>query len=293
MRGLLTQIERHAREEAIGRKPRVAIGTTNTESVRFRQSLEIAGETADITLVGGEIEGYDSADVPSGNATAAITRLFSLAKEQKVDAIVRGQIDYITFHKQFRSAFPELDRDVMCICLLRSDKHEWFMAPVVHHDETGVEGRCYLARQAARICRQLGLAPTIGILAADDPEGYGEQISRALPIAQTILADYKSAKTIVEILRSEHLDATVFPLRIDEAVSRCNVVVPMDGIIGNFLHRALGYIGGVEMGGCISLTRRVVSIETSRFNDAFETAILMAAALVNLGGPNVAEFPEH
>jgi predicted methyltransferase MtxX (methanogen marker protein 4) len=293
MKGLLRQIEYHAREQRLGRKARVAVGTAKADSVRFRQSLEVATEIADITLVGGQIQGYESADVPSSDASAVAARLFSLAKEQTVDAIVRGQIDYVTFHQQLRNAFPELDRDVMCICLLRSDKHEWFMAPVVHHDETGVEGRCYLARQAARICRQLGLAPSIGILAADDPEGYGEQISRALPIAQTILADYKSAKMIEEILRSEHLDATVFPLRIDEAVSRCNVVVPMDGIIGNFLHRALGYIGGVEMGGCISLTRRVVSIETSRFNDAFETAILMAAALVNLGGPNVAEFPEH
>jgi predicted methyltransferase MtxX (methanogen marker protein 4) len=292
MRGLLRQIERHARERTIGRKPRVAIGTTNTNSARFRQSLEVATEVADIILVGGQIQGYESADVLSSDGSAVAARLFSLAKQQTVDAIVRGQIDYVTFHQQFRNAFPELDRDVMCISLLRSDKHEWFMAPVVHHDETGVEGRCYLARQAARICQQLGVVPSIGILAADDPEGYGEQIFRALPIAQTVLADYKNAKAIEEVLRGEHLHATVFPLRIDEAVNRCNVVVPMDGIIGNFLHRALGYIGGVKMGGCISLTRRLVSIETSRFNDAFETAIQMATALVNLGGPNVAEFPE-
>lgn len=293
MKGLLRQIERYARQRTIGRKPWVAIGTTNTDSARFRQSLEIATEAADIILVGGQIQGYESADVPSRDGSAIAARLFSLAKEQKVDAIVRGQIDYITFHQQFRKAFPELARDVMCISFLRSEKHEWFMAPVVHHDETGIEGRCYLARQAAKICQQLSVAPSIGILAADDPEGYGEQIGKALPIAETVLADYKNAKAIEEVLRSEHLDATVFPLRIDEAVNKCNVVVPMDGIIGNFLHRALGYIGGVEMGGCISLTRRVVSIETSRFNDAFETAILMAAALVNLGGPNVAEFPEQ
>ena len=292
MKGLLRQIERHARERTIGRKARIAIGTTNADSARFRQSLEVVAETAGVILVGGQIQGYESADVPSSDASAVAARLFSLAKEQTVDAIVRGQIDYVTFHRQFRNAFPELDRDVMCISLLRSEKHEWFMAPVVHHDETGVEGRCYLARQAARICRQLGLAPSIGILAADDPEEYGEQISRALPIAQTVLTDYKDAKAIEEVLRGEHLDATVFPLRIDAAVSRCNVVIPMDGILGNFLHRALGYIGGVEMGGCISLTRRVVSIETSRFNDAFETAILMATAMVNLGGPNVTEFPE-
>jgi predicted methyltransferase MtxX (methanogen marker protein 4) len=292
MKGLLRQIEHHAREHRLGRKARVAIGATRADSARFRQSLEVATEIADIILVGGQIQGYESADVHSSDGSTVAARLFSLAKEQKVDAIVRGQIDYVTFHKQFRNAFPELDRDVMCISLLRPDKHEWFMAPVVHHDETSVEGRCYLALQAARICEQLGLAPSIGILAADDPEGYGEQISRALPIAQTVLTDYKNAKAIEEVLRSGHLDATVFPLRIDEAVNSCNVVVPMDGIIGNFLHRALGYIGGVEMGGCISLTRRVISIETSRFNDAFETAIQMAAALVNLGGPNVAEFPE-
>jgi predicted methyltransferase MtxX (methanogen marker protein 4) len=74
---------------------------------------------------------------------------------------------------------------------------------------------------------------------------------QGLAIARTVAADFDNAKAIEKALRNEKLDATVFPLKIDEAIAKCNVVVPMDGMIGNFLHRSLGHIGGVEMGGCI------------------------------------------
>jgi predicted methyltransferase MtxX (methanogen marker protein 4) len=291
MQGLLEQIRFHAGRQVLGRKPRIAIGAVKAESPRFQQTLAASTKWADLTLVGGYVSGYKSAVVSSDDARVAAEQLFALAKRGEVDAIVRGQIDYIVFHNKFRKAFPDLARDVMCVSLLRSSQSEWFMAPVVHHDDASVEGRCFLARQAARICTQLGSIPRIAILAADDPKGYAEQEERGLPIARIVTADFANAKAIEDVLRAENLDATVFALKIDEAITKCNIVVPMDGIVGNFLHRSLGYVGGIEMGGCFSLTRRIISIETSRFSDAFETAIEAACAMANLGGLDVVEYP--
>jgi predicted methyltransferase MtxX (methanogen marker protein 4) len=291
VQGLIERIEHHARQRSLERKPRIAIGAVKSGSPRFRQTLDACAQWTNLTLVGGHVDGFKSATMSSNDPSVVAAKLFALAKSGEVDAIVRGQIDYVIFHTEFRKAFPELVRDVMCVSLLRSSKSEWLMAPVVHHDDTSVEGRCYLARQAARICIQLGIVPRIAILAADDPKGYTEQIEKGLAIARTIIDDYDQAKMIEDVLQKEKLDATVYPLKIDDAIAKCNIVVPMDGIIGNFLHRSLGYVGGVQMCGCFSLTRNLVSIETSRFSDAFETAIEAACAMVSLGGLDVAEYP--
>jgi predicted methyltransferase MtxX (methanogen marker protein 4) len=291
MQGILDRIQYHAMHRTLGRKPRIAIGATKAESARFRQTLEASKDWADLTLVGAHSNEYRCASVLSDDPCVVASRLFELARDHEVDAIVRGQIDYIVFHSEFRKAFSELRRDLMCISLLHSSKSEWFMTPVVHHDDASVEGRCYLARQAVKICTQLGVVPRVGILAADDPKGYTEQIEKDLPIAKTIIEDFNRAKAIESILRKEKIDAAVYALKIDDAIANCNIVVPMDGILGNFLHRSLGYVGGVEMCGCFSLTQKITSIETSRFSDAFETAILAACAMANLGGLDVVEYP--
>jgi predicted methyltransferase MtxX (methanogen marker protein 4) len=84
----------------------------------------------------------------------------------------------------------------------------------------------------------------------------------------------------------------MYPLRIDLAAKECNIVVPMDGIVGNFVCRALIGLGGASMVGGFSLTNRLVSLDTSRQNDQFTMSIAAAAAMCNLGGMPVAEYHE-
>jgi predicted methyltransferase MtxX (methanogen marker protein 4) len=82
----------------------------------------------------------------------------------------------------------------------------------------------------------------------------------------------------------------LFPLRIDFAASECNIVVPMDGIVGNFVCRSLAYLGGATLVGGFTLTNRFVSLDTSRSNDRFCVAIQSAVAMANVGGMPVEEY---
>ena len=82
----------------------------------------------------------------------------------------------------------------------------------------------------------------------------------------------------------------IYPLKIDVAATECNIVVPMDGILGNFVCRSLISLGGATMVGGFGLTPRFVSIDTSRSIENFTPAIEAAVAMCNLGGMPVDEY---
>jgi predicted methyltransferase MtxX (methanogen marker protein 4) len=103
--------------------------------------------------------------------------------------------------------------------------------------------------------------------------------------------DHDEAVAIVSRLRDEGISqVSLFPLRIDSAIKECNVVIPMNGILGNFIFRALCYVERATVGGAFSLTRRLISIDTTRFGDAFAIPIQSAAAMVRIGGIPVEEY---
>jgi predicted methyltransferase MtxX (methanogen marker protein 4) len=204
----------------------------------------------------------------------------SLVQKKQVDAIVRGQIYYTDYHESMKQSFG-LKRDVMCPCLIKDHcGNEWFITPVVQSDDCSVSGRVYLATQAAKICTKLGVEPKIGVLAADTERGY-------LTSVDTSLDD---AETIVGLIESEQYKCKAYPLRIDAAASECNIVVPMDGTVGNFVCRSLVYLGDATMVGGFSLSNRLVSLDTSRLNDQFTMSIAAAAAMCNVGGMPISEY---
>lgn len=273
MKGLFAAIEDHALQV----RRRVAVGSVQA-TANLLASFNSASRFAEIVSVGVRVDGFES--VLSGNEEAAADQLIRLAKETKVDAVIRGQIYYTHYHNSIRRHFG-VARDLMCPCLLRDlRENEWFITPVVHHDDDSRDGRCYLAIQAAKICKQLGVEPLIGVLAADNERGY----------LKTVDASLDDAEAIVTTLVSRGYNCKMYPLRIDLAAAECNIVVPMDGIVGNFICRSLSYLGGATLVGGFTLTPRFISIDTSRSADQFTSAIMSAVAMCNVGGMPVDEY---
>jgi predicted methyltransferase MtxX (methanogen marker protein 4) len=274
MNGLFSAIRTTA---SISRK-HVAIGVVKPPTPALVTGLKEATKFADIVVVGTPVEGFES--IPAGGDRAASDGLMSLIQKKQVHAIVRGQIYYTDYHESMKLAFG-FTRDVMCPCLLRDIcGNEWFITPVVHHDDDSVDGRCYLATQAANICTRLGVEPVVGVLAPDSERGFMREVDEGLD----------EAEAIVKKLTARGLKAKMFPLRIDSAASETNIVVPMDGIVGNFVCRSLAYLGGATLVGGFTLTNRIISLDTSRSNDRFLPAIESAAAMANLGGMPVEEY---
>lgn len=82
----------------------------------------------------------------------------------------------------------------------------------------------------------------------------------------------------------------MYALLINKAAEKCNIVIPMDGIVGNFVCRSLAYLGGATLVGGFSLTPRFVSLDTLRCGDQFHHAIIAAVAMCNVGGMPVEEY---
>ena len=273
MNGLFNAIASHAAAS----KKRVAIGIIKP-TAEVIAGLKEAEGIANIIVVGTAVEGFES--IEEDTERKASDRLMSLVQSKRADAIVRGQIYYTHYHDSMNARFG-FKRDVMCPYLLRDYRgNEWFITPVVQHDDRSVEGRCYLAAQTARICERLGVKPQIGVLAADIDTGYDESVDKSLV----------EAKQIFQKLEAQGYNAKEFPLRIDSAAFESNIVVPMDGTVGNFVYRSLGYLGGATLVGGFTLTNLFVSIDTSRAQESFFLAIESAVAMVNVGGMHIEEY---
>jgi predicted methyltransferase MtxX (methanogen marker protein 4) len=274
MTGLLAAIRGKARQS----RRRVAIGVTQL-TPELMYNLWKAKGFAEIIPVGKVIPGFESKD--EKDECSSCDRLVSLVKNREVDAIIRGQLYYTYYHDSMKHHFG-FKRDVMCPSLLRDAcGHEWFITPVVHTDDVSIDGRCYLATQAARICTKLGIDPVIGVLAADNERGYSEIVDRSLDDAEAIVLRLKT---------QGYNDCAMYALQINKAAEKCNIVIPMDGIVGNFVCRSLAYLGGATLVGGFSLTPRFVSLDTSRCGDQFHPAIETAVAMCNLGGMPVEEY---
>lgn len=275
MNGLFGAIRTHALLD----KKRVAIGMLDP-ALGIIESLEEAKQFANIIVVGTPIDGFDS--IEEKNERKASDCLIALLQSKRVDAIVRGQIYYTHYHDSMNEYF-EFKRDVMCPYLLRDHcRNEWFITPVVHHDDASVDGRCYLSSQTARICEALGNNAVIAVLAPDKKSemGYSDVVDKGILDAEAIVAK----------LISDGFNARMVELRIDLAASGANIVVPMDGIVGNFVYRSLGSLGGATLVGGFTLTNRFVSIDTSQSQKGFSHAIESAVAMANLGGMPVDEY---
>jgi len=281
MNGLFAAMESAARKA----RPKIAVGVLD-DNERLRAGL-IAGQTyAEVVTVGARIDSFDNYDCQSANEIAS--KLFELSATGIADGVVRGQVDYTSYHRQMNDAFDLKPArhgmtDIMCPYLLRDSRgDEWFITPMVQHDDASVEGKVYLVTSCAAILEAFGIEPKVGVLAGDnvDERGYLASVDQSID----------EAEIVVNRLREGGVAAEFFGLRIDEAARHCNVVVPIDGTIGNFIYRSLGYVGGDELVGGISLTNRLISLDTSRYNDSFGLAILGASALANLGGVPVQEY---
>lgn len=281
MNGLFDAIEIAARKS----RPTIAVGVLRSTS-RLRQGLLDSQAYAEVVTVGAHVDSFCNYACKSEDEIAS--KLFELSLTGIVTAIVRGQVGYTSYHKQMNAALDLKPSkhgmmDIMCPYLLRDARgDEWFITPMVQHDDASVEGKLYLVSCCAAILESLGIKPVVGVLAGDnqDERGYLESVDQSID----------QAEKVVMGLSERGISAEFFGLRIDEAAKHSNVVVPIDGTIGNFIYRSLGYIGGADLVGGVSLTNRLISMDTSRYNDSFGLAILMASALANVGGVPVNEY---
>jgi predicted methyltransferase MtxX (methanogen marker protein 4) len=125
------------------------------------------------------------------------------------------------------------------------------------------------------VLEEWNVTPSFGLLAADFTEDKGE-----LDIVDKSIEETEELAAELNRRYGSRYSVKNYAHLINEAVENSNFIVPIDGIIGNFIYRTLLYLGGAtEYGSPVLIEENI--IDNSRYNDRFSTHIIMAAARAN------------
>jgi predicted methyltransferase MtxX (methanogen marker protein 4) len=220
-------------------KPTIAVGLKESDA-EIVASLMKSKEYAEIRLVGPEslpaIVGFEVIAVQDPHKTLA-----ELLINGEVDGIVRGTID----DKRTIEAYQDLteEKDTTCPTGMRGpdlDKPEFFLCPVVNDDGWCREQRLKQARDTADFLRRWepDAEPSIAIytaIRADTSHSKIPAIDQTRPDADWIVSELTAGG-----YQAENVD-----IDLDKQLQsgKHNIHVPVNGMVGNQIVRALMYCG--------------------------------------------------
>lgn len=257
--------------QAARKRRKIGIGILR-DTEEMLEHLEIAKRYADITIAGKKIEGYKH--LGSGDSEEENSKiLIDTYKHGKIDGIVRGHIKWGPFFHYLKRTFKHDVAQEIALMKTR-DGHEFFLGPGDQFEGHTNEEKLDLIEKAAPIMEEWKVKPKIGLLAADFTEDRGDH-----PIVDKSIDE---TEALLKTLKEKGYDAKNYAHLIPDAVKESNFVVPIDGILGNFIYRTLLYLGGAtEYGSPVLIPENV--IDNSRYNDRYSTQIIMAVARANRG----------
>lgn len=256
-------ISEYILKKAKEKRARVAIGLVKVTD-GIIDSLKRASEFADIVVVGEEVKGFENI-----KTTKAEEVLPKLLLNKEVSGIVRGNMPA-------GPMMPILAKGLGYEKILRTaiiknvDGKEYFFTPASVFEGNTMNERLWMARETVLFSKSIGLEPTVGVLSFGRTNGRSEMVDQNID----------EAHCIVKQLTNEGFEAEWCGYRIDTAVKKFNIIVPPDGIVGNFVWRSITQFGGAIDIGDFGLIQEVF-VDDSAYWDDYYQPIIFATALVN------------
>jgi len=253
------------------RRNRVGIGITRPTD-NIIPYLEKTQQFCDPILVGREVPGFESivSDQPH-------EILFNLLKENKVEAIIRGQVSSEPFRDSFNSFYGGKVNpgDAFVGVVEDSEGRAFLVSPITNNRGWDNDDKMMLINASAGLLDRLGMPVKIGILCFSREEGlhYGKDF-----IKKTFL----EANELVDLFKDKY-DIKNYGIDFEIALAQgCTVIIEPNGGTGNQVVRSLVFLDAIRnYGGPILNADRVI-IESMRNSDDFSDHFLLAAALGNL-----------
>ncbi len=85
------------------------------------------------------------------------------------------------------------------------------------------------------------------------------------------------ALKVVEVVRSEHINAHHAEILIENAAKECDIIIGPDGISGNLMFRTLHFLGNGKALGAPVLNIGHTYIDTSRAKASYIDSIALAS----------------
>lgn len=249
--GIVANLESWARKNTA--RVGVGVGGSFEDAKVIEEAGLLAGDYAEVVMVKSE--------------QALVTQL----KKGQIDAAVRGTLKAANTLSEVKKAFnPEfLTRGSIIECNAR----EFFLTPVGIDEGWSANEKVFAAIGCAGILRGLDIDPKAGVLAG----GRAEDMWRNPVVDETL----KEAQEVTAALDSE-MTAKNYHILIEDALTDgANIIIPPNGLLGNYIFRTLVLAAGQKSYGAPILGIESVFIDTSRANtpEGYARAIMTASGL--------------
>ncbi len=252
-------------------RPSIAVGLSSPNE-EIVGSLVRSRKYADIRIVGPQAISSIS-DFELVIDERPEEKLAALLVNDDVDGIVRGTID----DKKTLHAYQRLtnEKDRICPALMEEPGgRQFFICPVSNTDGWTREQRLEEAKETANFVRDWDIEPSIAVYMAIR---HHTERSGIPEVDQT----RPDANWIVERLKDADFRAENVGIDLDAALAgEYNIHVPVNGIVGNQIFRALVFCGGKVLTATrIGFSRPYE--DNSRSEKDFESHIRWLAGYIN------------
>lgn len=260
--------------ETLAKKARRRIGVVLQDpSPAIVRSLELAQrQYADLVIVGVPLEGFATVQ-PSDQPEHT---LVDLLVDGKVEGIIRGQTDYTTVRDYLAAKESDLKEEDIVTPAVLQDAHERTFVLTLCNDFEGhtIANKAITAIHTAEWLRGWGIEPKVAVMSA---------LFSGLAGREKILdRTREEAEIVVQRLQSGNISASVSEARIDQAIaSGHNVIMPVNGIVGHQIYRALCLLGSGKLIASPILGFKHVVVDGSRYEEDWTHHVRFATAWCN------------
>ena len=165
----------------------------------------------------------------------------------EVEGIVRGTIDDFKTYEAYQKMSGE--NDLMNPGIMDDGQgRQFFLSPVSNPEAWDKEDRLSIARQIAEFMRYWELVPKIAVFAGVRHDTYPRRKDIREGVVGILNKTYEDAEYIVAELKKDGYEAKNWSIDLNPAVEAgVNVVIPVNGMVGNQIFRAMMICGGKVM----------------------------------------------
>jgi len=234
------------------------------------------GVAADADKIEASIAMANAAGYGRSRAYSDPLEMIRALRANEIDAAVRGTMDANAVMRAIKSEFG-VDHVLRMAVLQPRSGRMFFFAPVGVDEGVGVDQKLELITLGAKLMRQIGMEPKVGVLSGGRHEDKGRS-----PLVDRSLAEGEEVATKANALGIPTRHAEIL---IEEAVKDCNMIIAPDGISGNLIFRTLHFLGEGRALGAVVLNIDRVFVDTTRSKGSYIDSIALASTLV--GGRKV------
>ncbi len=259
-------------------KPKIAFGLKEPNE-EILKSLKKGKKYADIILVGPEaikdIKGFEK--VIDGEPEK---KLASMLTNDEVEGIIRGTIDDFTTYETYEKLTGEKYTLGPGLCEDPLGR-QFFLSSASNPEGWDKEERLRIAEGIAEFIKEWGIEPKIAVFTGRRHETYPRKKDIREGIDGILNKTYEDAEWIVAKLKEKGYEAQNWAIDLNPAVEDgCNLLVPVNGMVGNQMFRVLLFCGGK----ILSATRLGLSRpyeDNSRTEKDFLFHVKWLVALIN------------